>query len=199
MWRLVSLTPTTVPELQLDCRLLLFTEEEGGAGGGWWDGWLLALDHRLCAYKPQSKTGRARQLHICPATWTCAAPFMLSPAHKSLHLTTWEEGQMCKMETSTAMKMQFVHNISKNTILTVLQAWVKQWGQATTWWSWFSFLQSPPPLLIILILFFYIHWVVWESQFAHTTDLNNVLIHFSDQMQDVGRCFVICRLLLYYN
>lgn len=32
---------------------------------------------------------------------------------------------------------------------------------------------------------FYIHWVVWESQFAHTTDWNNVLIHFSDQMQDV--------------
>lgn len=53
----MSLTPTTVPEPQLDCRLPLFTEEEGGGGGGWWDSWWLAPDHRLCAYK----TLRAKQ------------------------------------------------------------------------------------------------------------------------------------------
>ena len=49
------LTPPS-PELQLGCRLLLFTEEEGGGGGGWLDSWLLASDHRLCAYKPQSRS-----------------------------------------------------------------------------------------------------------------------------------------------
>lgn len=34
--RPMSLTPTAVPELQLDCRLLLFIEVEGGGGGGGW-------------------------------------------------------------------------------------------------------------------------------------------------------------------
>lgn len=37
-------------------------------GGGWWDGWLLAPHHRLCACRPQSEAGGARQPQICPAT-----------------------------------------------------------------------------------------------------------------------------------
>lgn len=61
-------TPCTVPELQLDCTLLLFTAEQGGGGDGSWESWLLAPDHRLCSQKPQSKTERAKQLNIYPAT-----------------------------------------------------------------------------------------------------------------------------------
>lgn len=53
--RLASLTPTTVPELQLDCTLPLFTEEEGGSGGGCLDSWLLASHHRLRHIKKKKK------------------------------------------------------------------------------------------------------------------------------------------------
>lgn len=73
----------TVPELQLDCTLLLFKEEQGGGVGGSWESWLLAPDHRLYSQKPQSKTERAKQLNIYPATWSHSAPFMISMSQHS--------------------------------------------------------------------------------------------------------------------
>lgn len=100
----VSLTPTTVPELLLDCRLQLFTKEEGGSGGDWLDSWLLASDHSLCACKTQSKTGHARQPQICPLTLnlTCSIH-----ALTSTHITP-------SLKATQQQPTQFPHRNTKS-------------------------------------------------------------------------------------
>lgn len=76
-------------------------QRKRGGEGDWLIGCLLATDHRLYENKPQSKTGCARQPHICTSTWscslTCTTTFMVS----------------CQSLVSTKLPAQFSHHPEK--------------------------------------------------------------------------------------